>query len=78
MSGGFFRGTSAEQDNRFSNKDKKLLNKLKVSARALCACAHRKACSPCNDSRPPPRALTLPRSLPSTRTSSRPRSTWTR
>jgi len=29
MSGGFFRGTSAEQDNRFSNKEKKLLNKLK-------------------------------------------------
>ena len=28
---GFFRGTSAEQDNRFSDKHKKLLKSLKFS-----------------------------------------------
>lgn len=28
---GFFRGTSAEQDNRFSNKDKKLMKEMKFS-----------------------------------------------
>lgn len=28
---GFFRGTSAEQDNRFSDKHKKLLKQMKFS-----------------------------------------------
>lgn len=28
---GFFRGTSAEQDNRFSNKDKKLMKEMKFA-----------------------------------------------
>eukprot|EP00041_Stephanoeca_diplocostata_P009039 m.137201 g.137201 ORF g.137201 m.137201 type:complete len:68 (+) comp17582_c0_seq1:168-371(+) len=28
---GFFRGTSTEQDSRFSNKEKKLLSKMKFS-----------------------------------------------
>uniref|UniRef100_A0A4W6DIR4 Serine/arginine repetitive matrix protein 1 n=1 Tax=Lates calcarifer TaxID=8187 RepID=A0A4W6DIR4_LATCA len=31
MDAGFFRGTSAEQDNRFSNKHKKLLKQLKFA-----------------------------------------------
>uniref|UniRef100_A0A3B3DIV0 Serine/arginine repetitive matrix 1 n=1 Tax=Oryzias melastigma TaxID=30732 RepID=A0A3B3DIV0_ORYME len=31
MDAGFFRGTSAEQDNRFSNKQKKLLKQLKFA-----------------------------------------------
>uniref|UniRef100_A0A452FHU6 PWI domain-containing protein n=1 Tax=Capra hircus TaxID=9925 RepID=A0A452FHU6_CAPHI len=31
MHAGFFRGTSAEQDNRFSNKQKKLLKQLKFA-----------------------------------------------
>jgi len=29
--GGFFRGTSAEQDNRFANKQKKLLSNTKFA-----------------------------------------------
>lgn len=32
---GFFRGTSAEQDNRFSDKHKKLLKQLKFSENIL-------------------------------------------
>jgi len=28
---GFFRGTSAEQDNRFSDKEKKLLKQMKFA-----------------------------------------------
>lgn len=31
MSGGFFRGTSAEQDTRFSNKQAKLLKSQKFA-----------------------------------------------